>query len=118
VPNSYVYYEDDGKSFDNEKGFFYNRTITYNAAENKLILEKATGQSESKFKSIALILHGFDNLQTIKVNNENISLQKTTTFMLSPVSKFDPQLAANAADGCSTLTAMIKNNKENIVVQF
>ena len=118
VPNSYVYYEDDGRSFEYETGMYYRRTITYNAAENKLIIKKAEGQSASKFNNIALILHGFDNLENIKVNDAGISLQKTTTFLLSPISKFDPQGAAKAADGSNTLTAVIKNNKENITVQF
>jgi alpha-glucosidase len=118
VANSYVYYEDDGRSFENEKGSFYRRTITYSAAENKLVIEKATGQSVSKFNNIALILHGFDNLENIKVNDAGISLQKTTTFLLSPITKFDPQGAAKAADGSNTLTAVIKNNKETITVQF
>lgn len=118
VNNSYVYYEDDGKTFENEKGMYYKRTINYNASENKLTIEKTEGQSASKFNNIALVLHGFDNLQNIKVNDANTSLQKTTTFLLSPISKFDPQGAAKAADGSNTLTAVIKNSKENITVQF
>ena len=116
--NSYVYYEDDGRSFENEKGMFYKRTISYNALENTLRIEKAEGQAVSKFNHIALVLHGFDNLQNIKVDGTNTNLQKTTTFLLSPITKFDPQGAAKAADGSNTLTTVIKNNKENINIVF
>lgn len=118
VNNSYVYYEDDGRTFENEKGMYYKRTITYNAVENKIMIEKAEGQSASKFNNIALVLHGFGNLQNIKVNDANTSLQKTTTFLLSPISKFDPQGAGKAADGSNTLSAVIKNSKGDITVIF
>ncbi|MEO7264178.1 MAG: TIM-barrel domain-containing protein, partial [Ferruginibacter sp.] len=36
VPNSYTFYEDDGKTFDYEKGAYYKRIISYDPA-NKLI---------------------------------------------------------------------------------
>jgi len=33
VNNSFVYYEDDGESFNYEKGAYYKRTITYDVAK-------------------------------------------------------------------------------------
>lgn len=119
VNNSYVYYEDDGKSFENEKGMFFKRTINYDAAGNKLTFEKAEGQSNSKFNNIALVLHGFDELANVKVDGSSMNLSKSTTFLLSPVSKFDPQAASKpSADGSNTLTTVFKNKKEGFTVQF
>lgn len=118
VPNTYTYYEDDGKSFDYEKGAFYKRNIFYNPVENKLIFEKAEGQSASKFNSIALVLHGFDNLQNIKVNDATMALQQTVTSMLSAISKFDPQGAAKDAGGSKTLTTVFKNSSNIITIAF
>jgi alpha-glucosidase len=40
VNNKFVYYEDDGESFDYEGGDFYKRTITYDAAKKTITLLK------------------------------------------------------------------------------
>ncbi|CAN5893920.1 glycoside hydrolase family 31 protein [soil metagenome] len=117
-PNTYVYYEDDGKSFENENGIFYKRNITYSGAGNKLVFEKANGQSTSRFNNIALILHGFDNLQTIKVNDATVGLQKTTNAMLYSLPKTDPLSPGFEPESGKTLTAVLKNSKDNISISF
>ncbi len=118
VPNSFVYYEDDGKSFDYEKGNFYKRIIKFDAALNTLTLDAATGSFTSKFKSIALVLHGWENAASINVNAAKISLQGTFTSMLNPVSTFDPTGADNAAEGSKTFTAIFKNDSSSITIQL
>lgn len=118
VNNSFVYYEDDGRSYDYEKGAFYKRNMIYDASSNTLTLDKAEGSLASKFRNIALVLHGFDNLQQVSINDAAASLQKTTTYLLSPISKFDPQGQAKAADGSSTLTVVLKNNSEKMNIRF
>jgi alpha-glucosidase len=117
VNNSFVYYEDDGRSFDYEKGMFYKRMIHYDAASQVLTLEKAEGSLASKFKHIALVLHGFGN-QQVSINGAAASLQKTMTFLLSPISKFDPQGQAKAADGSNTLTIVTGNSSDKISVKL
>lgn len=117
VNNSFVYYEDDGRSFDYEKGMFYKRMIHYDAVSQVLTLEKAEGSLASKFKHIALVLHGFSN-QQVSINGAAASLQKTMTYLLSPISKFDPQGQAKAADGSNTLTIIIGNSSDKISVKL
>lgn len=117
VNNSFVYYEDDGRSFDYEKGMFYKRMIHYDAAYQVLTLEKAEGSLASKFKHIALVLHGFSN-QQVSINGAAASLQKTVTYLLSPISKFDPQGQAKAADGSNTLTIVTGNSSDKISVKL
>jgi alpha-glucosidase len=118
VPNTYTYYEDDGKSFEYEKGSYYKRNITYDPAANKIIFEKANGKLDSKFTNIALILHGFDGQQKISLNGNSMQLQSNMTSLLSPISKFDPQGAGKAADGSKTLTTVFKNSNGNITVDL
>ena len=114
--NSFVYYEDDGRSFENEKGFFYKRTITY--SETKLSFEKAEGQSASKFNNIKVILHGFDSLQNIKVNDAIVPVQQSSYSMLFSLPKSDPLSPVNEPTSSKTQTAVIKNNNENITISF
>jgi alpha-glucosidase len=118
LPNTYTYYEDDGKSFEYEKGSYYKRNITYDPAANKIIFQKADGKMDSKFTNIALILHGFDGQQKISVNGNSVQLQSNMTSLLSPISKFDPQGAGKAADGSKTLTTVFKNSNGNITVDL
>ena len=118
IANTYTYYEDDGKSYDYEKGSYYKRNIIYTPADNKIIFEKADGLMYSKFTNVALILHGFDGQQKVVVNGNSVQLQPNTISLLSPISKFDPQGSAKAADGTSTLTTVFKNNNDRITIDL
>ncbi|HQW83051.1 MAG TPA: glycoside hydrolase family 31 protein [Ferruginibacter sp.] len=110
TPNTYVYYEDDGKTYEYEKGDFYRRNIVYQTSQNKLILEKVEGSYKSKFKNIMLVLHGFKNLNNISVNGKQLLLQPATHAFLSQISSFDPQGQQQSADTCNTLNVVIKND--------
>ncbi len=57
----YVYYEDDGTSFNYEKGVFFKREITYEGNNRKIILSAPEGTFPSKFKVLRFVLHGFGN---------------------------------------------------------
>lgn len=118
TPNTFVYYEDDGKSFDYEKGMFYKRNIMYNPSTNQIIFENAEGQMSSKFNNVAIVLHGFGNMDNAKANGNSVSLQKTFTSMINPISQFDPQGSAKAAEGGNTQTMVIRNSKEKITVEL
>jgi alpha-glucosidase len=116
--NSFTYYEDDGKTFDYEKGMFYKRNILYNPLSNQIIFEKVDGQLVSKFKNIAIVLHGFSNMNTLQFNGANINLQQTFTTLLNPISQFDPQGNSTLEDGSKTQTSVIKNTSERIMIQL
>lgn len=58
-PTHFLYYEDDGTTYDYEQGKFYKRNIVYDALSNKLMLERKEGSYASKFTSVKIILHGF-----------------------------------------------------------
>ena len=118
LANNYIYYEDDGLSFNNEKGMFFKRNMKYDPSQNKLTLEKAEGQSSSKFNNIALILHGFSNLQQVKVNDNNSTLQKAWVDMLNPDSSLDVKVDEKEKGKTPVLVTMLKNSKENISIQF
>jgi len=116
--NTFVYYEDDGRSFEYENGMYYKRDIVYSGTANTLSLEKVTGQAASKFNYITLILHGFENTQNIKVNDVVVSLQQSTNSMLYSLPKSDPLSPTYEAEKSNTLNAVIKNGKEKIMIVF
>ena len=61
--SSFVYYEDDGETYQYEQGQFYKRNINYDAAGSKLSFSATEGNYSSKFKQVKVILHGFGQQQ-------------------------------------------------------
>ncbi|RAJ85378.1 alpha-glucosidase [Chitinophaga dinghuensis] len=116
--HSFVYYEDDGESFDYEKGNYYQRRITYQPTVSKITLEEKTGNLDSKFHYVKLILHGFTSLQQVKVNGKPMSLQTAGYSFLSPISRFDPQGSHIAADSCQVAQMVIAYSNQVINVDL
>jgi alpha-glucosidase len=113
VENTFTYYEDDGKTFDYEKGIFYKRNISYNATNKQIIFEKTAGQLISKFKNIALVLHGFEKLDKLQINNSTaFTIQNSVDFLTADSYSLTQQT------GCKTQSLFLKNNSEKIIVQF
>jgi len=64
------YYEDDGTSYQYKEGEFYQRNMIYKPAIREVEFDNKTGNSESKFKFIQLVFHGFDEIEMIKFNEK------------------------------------------------
>ena len=118
TPNTFVYYEDDGKSFDYEKSMYYRRNIIYDPAQKLVRLEKAEGQYNSKFKNILLVLHGFNDLTDINVNGTSTQLKRLPNSFLSSVSFFDPLGSYRESDISETKQVVIKNESSDITIKF
>ncbi|MDB5008335.1 MAG: alpha-glucosidase, partial [Mucilaginibacter sp.] len=86
--NSYVYYEDDGASYDYEKGAYYKRSIHFDPLKNTISLSPAEGSFISKYTQIRLVLHGFDEkIKTVKMNGKAMKLTEDGTVVLNNDSK-------------------------------
>ena len=118
IDNSFVYYEDDGESFNNEKGDFYKRTILYNAAGNSIELGKVEGSFKSKFNNLKVVLHGFGGITSIKAAGKSVSLKNDFVSFLSPLSKFDPIGDANKAESINVKSLVLKNESGSIKLTF
>ncbi|HJT73972.1 MAG TPA: TIM-barrel domain-containing protein [Chitinophaga sp.] len=114
--NTVTYYEDDGETYDYEKGVYYKRIISYN--KQQLVFEKPQGNYTSKFGNIKLILHGFDGLRQVKVNGSVQLPVSLSINFLDPVSRFDPQGGYTAPDMCNVLAVALKNSADRIVLEF
>lgn len=117
INNSFVYYEDDGESYNYENGAFYRRTITYNATQKTVTFNKAEGSLNSKFNYIKLVMHGFAN-STVKLNGKQANLADDFSALLNPLSKFDPQGSENAAEGEKVKSIIIKNDSSRFTLAY
>lgn len=70
-PTTYTYYEDDGETYNYEKGNFYKREILYDGLSNKLQLKPKEGSYTSKFNKLKIILHGFEQNKELEYNLQN-----------------------------------------------
>jgi len=92
--NSLTYYEDDGSSYNYQDGAFYSRAIHFDPVKKKIALDAATSSFVSRYKSLKLVLHGFEKIEKIKVNGKAYALKN------------------NAMDG------MVENSKSAITISY
>lgn len=112
VNNSFVYYEDDGQSYNYEKGDFYKRKITYDPAKRCVIVDKAEGTFKSKFNNLKFVFHGFSATDKLsKGKEEQISF-------LNRISKFDPQGNANAVEGTAVKSVVLNNSSDKLIITY
>ncbi|WP_431199829.1 TIM-barrel domain-containing protein [Mucilaginibacter sp. P19] len=71
--NSFVYYEDDGVSYDYEQDIYYKRTIAFNPIEKTINLSSVEGSFKSRFMQLRFVLHGFDGVKLQEEIIENKS---------------------------------------------
>ena len=89
--SSFVYYEDDGVTFDYQNGNAAKRLIDCKPLLNKIILHQTEGSYKSSFKKIRLVLHGFEkSLHTLYVNNHGQQLEEHTLQLFTGLEKYDP----------------------------
>jgi alpha-glucosidase len=73
--NSFLYFEDDGETYDYENGGFYKQVITYDPMTRTIQLAKPEGTFHSKFSSVNLVLHDFGDINNIKINGKDYTLK-------------------------------------------
>lgn len=117
VNNKYIYYEDDGESYNYENGAFYKRVISYDAAKRAIVFNKVEGSAESKFHHVKVVFHSFGS-SAIKMNGKQTSLNDDFVSFLAPLSKFDPQGNANPIEGEKVRSIVLKNSSEQFTINY
>lgn len=116
---SFTYYEDDGTTYQYQQGVDYVRIITYNPAAKTLTLENPSGSFKSKFKTVELILHGF-NLpnETVTIGGKQKLLTAGQLQLLKPLSNFDPTGQGGLGEFSKVEKVSIPNSADRIVVAW
>jgi alpha-glucosidase len=97
--NKFTYYEDDGSTYDYEKGMYYKRLIEFNPANKEIRFGKPEGSFNSKFTKVRLVLHNFKDLTQISINKKKSQVIELETKTLTKTVEFD-------------------NSKEEIVINY
>lgn len=115
--NSFTYYEDDGNTYQYEKGIFYSRIINFDPAGKKIEFSTVTGNLKSKFNYIKLILHGLSPIE-ISLNGSKVKGNTETFNMLNPISKFDPIRNSGQNDYTTNQTFIFKNETSKMTIDL
>lgn len=116
--NTFVYYEDDGSSFDYEKGVFYKRAITFDPAQKRIAFAQAEGTYHTKFKYIRLMLHGFEQANAATTDGAALPVKDDGFSFLRQISKFDPEKSAGEVDVNRVKTAVVANRSSGFEVRL
>jgi alpha-glucosidase len=88
--NSFTFYEDDGSSFDHEKGAFAKRTLSYNPAQKTFTVGKSEGSYSSLFRKIKLCFHEFVGIDAVKIGDKSAKVETKEYRFVQPISNYDP----------------------------
>ncbi|MDF2186795.1 glycoside hydrolase family 31 protein [Paraflavitalea sp. CAU 1676] len=107
----FVYYEDDGASYQYEQGDYYKRSMSFDAVVKTITLDAPTGNRASQFKYIRIALHGFaeNNLQ---VNGRAVS---TTDLLFSYL---NPKPLAGEPNSFTVKSLVLENSADKIVIKY
>ena len=75
-PNSFIYYEDDGSTYDYQKGNYYKREISFDPQNRKIILSAVEGSFTSRFDKIKIAPRGFGKVKTFRIDGKAITSEE------------------------------------------
>jgi alpha-glucosidase len=87
--SSFTFYEDDGATFEYQKGQFAKREIKLDPGTRKLTLSATEGKYESRIKHLKVIFHGLHSTH-VTVNGTVRGLHHEVNRFFAPLEKFDP----------------------------
>jgi alpha-glucosidase len=67
--NSFVYYEDDGTSYNYQSGDYHKRTITFDPQKREVVFGAVEGSLISKYTKLAIVWHGFEGAANQQFDN-------------------------------------------------
>jgi alpha-glucosidase len=87
--SDFLYYTDDGQTFDYQNGKSLKRLIQYHAHENKVVVSAEEGDYQTDFKTIKIVLHG-SHADEVAFNGVKQKLAHQVHSFFSPLEKYDP----------------------------
>lgn len=97
-PSEYMYYEDDGLSYEYENGKFLERKMSFLPDSKQFLIAPDANKDAypGKFKNIVLILHGFEPVaKGLKIGNKPIIPADSVIDMLNVYKPTDSQWLNN-----------------------
>jgi alpha-glucosidase len=89
--SSFLYYNDDGLTYEYQQGKFVSRELTYDDDKRMVVLSAETGDHVHTLKTLHVVFHGLDAaIHSIQVNGNNLPLSRHHNTYFAELEKFDP----------------------------
>jgi alpha-glucosidase len=88
--NEFIFYQDDGVSFEHERGVFAKRNISYSPDTNELVISDQKGSFISTYKTVNIYFHGFTKMTHASINGSSQEVQWKEYRFINPISNYDP----------------------------
>lgn len=88
--NEFLLFEDDGISYDYQKGAFAKRLLRYEAQSNTFSIEASQGSYSSIIKKARLVFHGFTIINNLKLNGGIKEVLPDINRFFNGLEKYDP----------------------------
>jgi alpha-glucosidase len=112
---TFLFYTDDGVTFDYQQGKFITRMIEYKANENKVIVSAEKGNFKTPYKKLKVVLHGCTASEgTIHKKAQPLTTQIHSFF--SPLEKYDPINDPDSMGEETVLVAEVDYSTETIEI--
>ncbi len=116
--SSFTYYEDDGESYAYQNDQFYKRELKFSGQNRRITFAKPSGAITSRFKEIKLILHGFESIEKVTVNEASYNLQRESFSFLKAITKFDPMEPGGSVEEKVIKTISFDNTDQIIMISW
>jgi alpha-glucosidase len=89
---TFTYYEDDGETYSYEKGSFLESVMSFDPVAKKIVIQPLTSKSfTSKFKTISIILHGFEAVASqLSLNGKHNTPKESLIDFFNSIKPTDP----------------------------
>ncbi|HCZ36214.1 MAG TPA: glycoside hydrolase family 31, partial [Cytophagales bacterium] len=87
--SEFLLYNDDGSTFQYQKGESATRLIQHHGSQNKVIIGKSEGAFKTSYRKLKIVLHGSAAAQ-ISVNGKQFAATEIQHSFFAPLEKYDP----------------------------
>jgi alpha-glucosidase len=115
--SSFTFYEDDGSTFQYEKGEFAKRLIEFQPGV--LQIHAQEGSYKSRESKLKIIFHGFDHsLHDIKANGQTHTLKREVNQFFKALEKFDPFYDPEPAPEENVHSVELKYSPDKLILNW
>lgn len=115
--SEFLYYTDDGQTFDYQQGNYTKRLIQYHAKENKIVVGAEEGDFQPDFKTIKIVWHG-TTLGEVSFNGIKQTAAHQTHSFFSLLEKYDPFTDPESMGEENVLEATCPYSKSRIEITW
>ncbi len=87
---SFEFYEDDGATYQFETGVYAKRSLEFIPANRMIKISAQSGEYKTDLQHVKLVLHGFSDVGSIRVNGQTKGCEPATHSFFTPLEKYDP----------------------------